>query len=417
MKRIFSCLLLSAGFVAASTVAFSQTNPGSGTAVVNINGSFRVPNSAVPFLNFTPDARSGALGDAGVALDNPDANAIFWNPSKLVYAKQDAGASVSYTPWLRNLIGDMYYGYFSGYKKLGKDQVIGLSLLYFDLGTIDFTNTQGVNVGTYNSREFAFTATYSRRLAKNFSMGINLKYLNSNLAAGASSVSGGTPLQPGGTAAADLSAYYTNSSRDATTGKGISWAYGLMISNLGGRINYGSSQLYYIPTNFRLGGLFSYHVDNFSKFNFVLDVNKLMVPTPPTYGIQNGQPVIIAGQNPNRPYLSAVFGSFGDAPGGFSEELKEFTGSFGAEYWYNDQFAARVGFFGESVEKGGRQYATAGIGARLSNLGIDFSYLFPTRSTPGGVSPLANTLRLSLIFNFNKGQRIAEDADETAEEN
>lgn len=392
------------------TAALAQTTPGSGSAVNNLSGGFSIPNSAVPFLNFTPDARSGALGDAGVALDNPDANAIFWNPSRLVYAKQDAGASISYTPWLRGLIGDMYYGYFSGYKKLGKDQVIGLSLLYFDLGEIQFTNTQGINVGTFNSREYAFTASYSRRLAQNFSMGINLKYLNSNLAAGASNASG-QPLQPGGTAAADLSAYYNNSSRDAVTGRGISWAYGLMISNLGGRINYGSQQLYYIPTNLRLGGLFTYHADNFSKFNFVVDVNKLMVPTPPTYGIVNGQLVRTAGQDPNRPYLSAIFGSFADAPGGFGEELKEFTGSIGAEYWYNDQFAARVGFFGESVEKGGRQYATAGIGARLSNLGVDFSYLFPTRQG----SPLANTLRLSLIFNFNKGQRVAEDTDETAE--
>jgi hypothetical protein len=404
MKHTFSCLLLGAGLVASSSLAQAQ-------AVNNLNGGLNVPNSAVPFLNFTPDARSGALGDAGVALDNPDANAIFWNPSKLVYAKSDAGAAVSYTPWLRNLIGDMYYGYFSGYKKFGKDQVIGLSLLYFDLGEIQFTNSQGVSTGTFNSREYAFTASYSRRLARNFSMGVNLKYLESNLGAGAS-FANGTPLQAGSTAAADLSAYYNNSRRDAVTGKGISWAYGLMISNLGGRVNYGSTQQYFIPTNLKLGGLFTYHADNFSKFNFVVDVNKLMVPTPPSYSIVNGQSVIVAGQNPNRPYLSAVFGSFADAPGGFSEELKEFTGSVGVEYWYNEQFAARLGYFGESVEKGGRQYATAGIGARLSNLGVDFSYLFPTRQG----SPLANTLRLSLIFNFNKGQRVVEDSEEPAAE-
>ncbi|MBO0933443.1 type IX secretion system outer membrane channel protein PorV [Fibrella aquatilis] len=406
MKRIFSCLLLGAGYFISLTTASAQAT---GT---NLSGQpIRVPNSATPFLNFTPDARSGALGDAGVALDNADANSIFWNPSKLVYAKQDAGASVSYTPWLRDLIGDMYYGYFSGYKKLGKDQAIGLSLLYFDLGTINFTTSQGLSAGSFNSREYALTASYSRRLAKNFSMGVNLKYLNSNLGAGTSV--NGTPIEAGSTAAADISAYYNNSSRDAVTGKGVSWAYGLMISNLGGRINYGSAELYYIPTNFRLGGLFTYHVDTYNKFNFVLDLNKLMVPTPPEYGDPvNGVRPIRRGQDPNRPFFSAVFGSFADAPGGFSEELKEITLSTGAEYWYNDQFAARVGYFGESIEKGGRQYVTAGIGARLSTLGVDFSYLLPVRSG----SPLANTLRLSLLFNFNKGQRVAEDT-ETADTN
>ena len=403
MNRMYSSLLLSAGFIVTSLVAVAQTP----TSFTNLAGqSVRVPNSAVPFLNFTPDARSGALGDAGVALDNPDANAIFWNPSKLVYAKQNSGAAVSYTPWLRDLIGDMYYGYFSGYKKLDKDQVIGLSLLYFDLGTIDFTTSQGVSAGSFNSREYALTASYSRRLARNFSMGVNVKYLNSNLGGGASFATG-TPIEAGSTAAFDLSAYYNNSIRDDVSGKGISWAYGLMISNLGGRISYGSQERYFIPTNFRLGGMFTYHADQINKFNFVVDLNKLMVPTPPITQIVNGQRVIVGGQDPNRPYLSAVFGSFADAPGGFSEEAKEITASFGAEYWYNDQFAARAGYFTESVEKGGRQYATAGIGARLASLGVDFSYLLPVRSG----SPLANTFRVTLLFNFNKGQRVEEDTE------
>ena len=408
---MYSSLLLATGFLLATLTAVAQTQPGSLTF---LDGKvLRVPNSAVPFLNFTPDARSGALGDAGVALDNPDANAIFWNPSKLIYAKQNSGVALSYTPWLRDLIGDMYYGYFSGYKKLGKDQVIGVSLLYFDLGTIDFTTAQGVSAGSFNSREYALTASYSRRLAKNFSMGVNLKYLNSNLGGGASFSTGQTPLEAGSTAAVDLSAYYNNSARDAVTGKGISWAYGLMISNLGGRISYGSAERYFIPTNFRLGGSFSYHADNINKFNVVLDLNKQMVPTPPVTQIVGGKPVIVAGQDPNRPYLSAVFGSFADAPGGFSEELKEITVSFGAEYWYQEQFSARVGYFGESIEKGGRQYATAGIGARLSSLGVDFSYLLPIRSG----SPLANTFRVSLLFNINKSQRVAEDSDAVDAEN
>ncbi|HEY0109001.1 MAG TPA: PorV/PorQ family protein, partial [Fibrella sp.] len=228
----------------------------------------------------------------------------------------------------------------------------------------------------------------------------------SNLGGGASFATG-TPIEAGSTAAFDLSAYYNNSIRDDISGKGISWAYGLMISNLGGRISYGSQERYFIPTNFRLGGMFTYHADQINKFNFVVDLNKLMVPTPPITQIVNGQRVIVGGQDPNRPYLSAVFGSFADAPGGFSEEAKEITASFGAEYWYNDQFAARAGYFTESVEKGGRQYATAGIGARLASLGVDFSYLLPVRSG----SPLANTFRVTLLFNFNKGQRVEEDTE------
>ncbi|RYF63768.1 MAG: type IX secretion system outer membrane channel protein PorV, partial [Cytophagaceae bacterium] len=342
MKRKFFRILLgicSPVFVVATTQAQSTK--------VNLAGqALNVPTAAVPFLNFTPDARSGALGEAGVALGDADASAIFWNPSKLVFAKQKAGGVVSYTPWLRELIGDMYYTNLAAYSKLGKNSVIGGSLVYFDLGTVNFTTANGTQAGTYNSREYALTASFSQKLARNFSMGVNVKYLNSNLGGGAPFGSGQTPIQAGSTAAFDLSAYYNNSIRDDVTGKGISWAYGLMISNLGGRINYGSAERYFIPTNFRLGGMFTYHADQLNKFNFVLDLNKLMVPTPPVYQIVGSQKVILSGQDPNRPYLSAVFGSFADAPNGFSEELKEITGSFGAEYWYNDQFAARVGYFG-----------------------------------------------------------------------
>ena len=363
-----------------------------------------VVNSAVPFLNFAPDARSAGLGDAGVALRDADASAIFWNPSKLVFAKEKAGATISYTPWLRNIINDMYFTNVSGYKKVGKDQVLGLSLLYFDLGTINFTNNQGISTGDFNSREYALTASYSRRLFTNFSVGVNLKYVNSNLAAGYSGGSGA--LKPGGTAAADISAYYQNQRRDDVSGKGLGWSYGLMISNIGGKINYGSAEKYHIPTNFRLGGGLTYYADQLSKFNFVLDFNKLMVPTPPKYGTPvNGVAPIIAGKDPNR--SGAVLGSFFDAPGGFSEELKEITISAGAEYWYNDQFAARVGYFNESAEKGNRKYATAGLGIHLAQrYGADFSYLLPVT---GGTQSLSGTFRLSLVFKFNGVPRNTED--------
>lgn len=389
MKLNFACILLTV-CCSFSFVVSAQ--------VIGLNGQLNVPTASVPFLNFTPDARSGALGEAGVALPDADANAIFWNPAKLVFAKQSSGASLSYTPWLRNLIGDMYYTYLSGYKKVGKNSAVAGSLMYFDLGTVDFTDNKGVTAGTFNSREYAVTASFAQRLSQNLALAVDLKYLNSNLAAG-SSIQG---LKPGATAAADISLYYRNEARDNATGQGVGWGFGAMISNLGGRINYGGNERYFIPTNLRLGTGLTYYADQYNKFNFVLDFNKLMVPTPDIQPV-NGVPTNVNG---NKNYFSSVFGSFADAPGGFSEELKEFTISTGIEYWYNDQFAARIGYFNESNQKGGRKYFTTGIGLRLQQrFGVDFSYLLPVKQG----NPLADTFRLSLTFNFNKSTGITDD--------
>jgi hypothetical protein len=382
-------------------VVSAQSNP------TNLNGqALNVPTSSVPFLNFTPDARSGALGEAGVALGDADANAIFWNPSKLVFAKQDKGASISYTPWLRELIGDMYYTYLSGYSKVGKNSVVGGSLMYFDLGTVNFTTATGVAAGTFNSREYALTATFAQRLSRNFSLGVDLKYLNSNLASGSS-----TPgLKPGATAAADISAFYRNEARDNATGKGLGWAFGGMISNLGGRINYGGNERYFIPTNLRLGTAITYYADQYNKFNIIADVNKLMVPTPNIQNV-NGTPTNL---NANKNYFGSVFGSFADAPGGFSEELREFTISTGIEYWYNEQFAVRAGYFGESNTKGGRKYVTTGLGLRLQDrFGVDFSYLLPVQQG----SPLSQTFRISLLLNLSGASRMLNDDVSSADEN
>ncbi|GAB3640542.1 type IX secretion system outer membrane channel protein PorV [Spirosoma arcticum] len=395
MKRNFFCVLLGVcSFL--PLVIFAQP-------IVGLNGQLNVPTAAVPFLNFTPDARSGALGEAGVALGDADANAIFWNPSKLVFARQDKGASISYTPWLRELIGDMYYTYLSGYSKVGKNSVVGGSLMYFDLGTVNFTTATGVAAGTFNSREYAITAAFVQRLSQNFSLGVDLKYLNSSLASGSS-----TPgLKPGATAAADISAFYRNEARDNATGKGLGWAFGGMISNLGGRISYGGDQRNFIPTNLRLGTAITYYADQYNKFNFVADVNKLMVPTP-NVQLVNGVPTNI---NANKGYFSSVFGSFADAPGGFGEELREFTISTGIEYWYNEQFAVRAGYFGESNTKGGRKYVTTGLGLRVQDkLGVDFSYLLPVQQG----SPLSQTFRISLLLNLNGANRLLNDDDITS---
>lgn len=402
MKRSFSRITIGAiCFLSLfASVQFSASAQTSSTAVTTGGATLNTVNTAVPFLNFTPDARSGALGDAGAALGNPDANSIFWNPAKTVYADKDMGASLSYTPWLRDLIGDMYYTYLTAYKKLDKNQSIGLSLNYFDLGNIEFTTDRGLSAGTFNSREYAITASYSRKLAQNLSLGVNLKYLNSNLA-GAYNLNG-TTIKPGATAAADIGIYYQKQMRDEVSGQGIGWAFGGVISNLGGKVSYGSPERYYIPTNLRLGGALTYFSDQFNKFNFVLDLNKLMVPSPPV--------------DPTKSYMASVFGSFADAQGGFSEELKEISLATGVEYWYNDQFAVRLGYHGESKMKGGRNYFTAGIGIRLQQrYGIDFSYLMATN---GKVSPLNNTFRLTLLIDLTKGTRtsVDEDTEEDTEE-
>ncbi len=374
MQRYCLTLVL----LALPMLVWAQSSPTSATAN-QLSGSVgNVINTAVPFVNFTPDARSGALGEAGVA-QTPDANSIYWNPSKLAFSQKDAGGTVSYTPWLRNITDDMYYGYVSGYKKAGKNQVFGASVLYFNLGSIQFTTNQGISAGTFNSQEYAITTSYSRLLSKNFSVGVNLKYINSNLASGSSA------LKPGSTVAADISAYYQNQVRDDVTGKGLGWAFGGMISNIGGTLNYGGTGRYSIPTNLKLGTRVTYFSDQYNKFNFLLDVNKLLVPTP-------------NGSNAGKTGIEGIFGSFTGQPGGFSEMLREFTISTGVEYWYNDQFAARLGYFGEAEDKGGRKYVTTGLGFRSPGLfGVDFSYVFPTA---GKVSPLSNTFRVSLLIDI-----------------
>jgi len=417
MTRILSSLCL----LGCLTIPIFANAQGAGSALTGQDTvGYRIPQSAVPFLNFTPDARSAGIGDAGVAT-SPDANSLYWNPSKLVFAKQDQGVALSYTPWLRNIADDMYFTYLSGYKKVGRNQVIGLSLLYFDMGTIDFTTILGQPAGSFNSKEYAVTASYSRRLAQNFSMGVNLKYINSNLS-GNYSVNG-MSLKPASTAAVDISAYYHNEVRDDVTGQGYRWAFGGIISNIGGKVSYGTPERSPLPTNFKIGTALTLYTDKYNKFNFALDLNKLMVPTPPVYQTVNGVPVInpttgqytiVQGKDPNRSTFQSIFGSFADAPGGFSEELKEINIATGIEYWYNDLFAARLGYYNEAKSKGDRKFATAGLGIRLQQkYGIDFAYLIPVRQG----NPLAQTFRISLIIDINKKARSAEVDDSDDNDN
>ncbi len=374
-----------------------------GQAIVGQDTSRRVITTAVPFLIISPDARSAAMGDAGVAI-SADANATHWNAAKLAFIEEEVGFAVSYTPWLGNIIKDMAISYLSGYYKITREQAVAVSFRYFDLGDIFLTNDQGGDEGTFSPQEFAIDLTYSRLLTENFSIGGAARYINSNLTGNFTTTT--IEARPGRSFGVDLSAFYKKDL--LLSGSQSNLAFGAVISNIGSKITYSSEDNKdFIPTNLRLGSAFTTNLDPYNTITFALDVNKLLVPTPPVYEFDsNGQlvldadnnPVIRDGKDPERSLLSGIFGSFGDAPEGFSEEIKEFTLSLGAEYWYNNLFAARAGYFLEAEDKGNRKYFTVGVGFRYQVFGLDFAYLVPQEQN----HPLADTLRFSLVFNFDK---------------
>lgn len=394
MKRLQSRLFLVVALISTSSIAWAQ----SGTGVNGQVNSDRVPIPAVPFLTISPDARSGALGEAGVALSPIDANGTYWNVSKLAFAEKDAGVSLTYTPWLRNLIGDMWLSYLSGYKKIGKNQVVGLSLNYFNMGQIQFTNDQGIETAQFDSKDFSVAGSYALKLSNKLALGLSLRYINSNLTG--NQVINGVATKPGSTVAGDIALFSNGYSPEKK------WYanYGVMIQNLGGKINYGGSQNpYFIPTNLKIGTAITNRLDEHNSLTLAIDLNKLMVPTPPQRD-QNGN--IVKGKDTDKLGLfEGVFGSFADAPGGFKEELQEVTISTGLEYDWNKILQARLGYFYENPKKGNRSYITAGIGARYQSVGLDFSYLFQGN---GQQNPLNNTLRLSLSFLIDSKVRIPE---------
>ncbi len=340
-------------------------------------GQTKAITTAVPFLSITPDARHAGLGDAGVA-SSPDANASYWNPAKLTFINKKYGGSISYTPWLGKIINDMSISYLSLFYKIGREQAISTSLKYFDLGDIFFTQ-DGVVGDLYNPREYAFDFTYSRKLTEELSLGLTGRYIHSNLTGAFSS--GGVDARPGQSVAADLGIFYTKQLKNA---KSSNLSLGASISNIGAKITYSdSNNKDFLPTNLRLGGAFTTELDPYNTITFLLDFNKLMVPT-----IDEGQSL-----------LNGMFSSFTDAPGGFSEEIHEIMTSMGVEYWYHEVFAARLGYFLEATDKGNRKYLTVGAGFRRNNFGFDIAYLVPTNKRE---HPLAETLRFTLLFQISE---------------
>lgn len=355
--------------------------------------SINVVTTAVPFLRISPDARSGGMGDVGVATI-PDANSSFWNQAKYPFTVSKSAIALTYTPWLKGLdLNDVYLASLAGYYKLDELQAISASLRYFSLGNIQFTDNLGNNLQTYRPREFAFDAGYSRKLSDNLGIGIALRYINSNLASGQSA--SGSTYKTGSAVAGDLSLFHDGTAK-SKDGSGLNW--GVVLSNLGSKISYtnDASERDFIPANLGLGIAYVKAFDESNKVTFGLDVNKLLVPTPPLIGDSAGLV-----DYHSKGVVSSWFSSFGDAPGGFSEELKEFQISVGAEYSYNNQFAFRAGYFYENPQKGDRQYFTLGAGLNYNMFGLNFSYLVPSGN---GINrnPLSNTLRFSVIFNLDK---------------
>lgn len=393
-------ILLFLFFSVATVTAYAQ-----GQAWVGQDTASRPIITAVPFLMISPDARSGGMGDAGAAL-SPDAHSTHWNIGKLAFVEKKAGISLSYTPWLGKIVDDMNLVYLATYYKLDDVQAVAFNLRYFDLGEIFLTN-DGTNqiAPDFQPQEYAFDFSYSRRLSEKLGLGVTGRFIHSNLAGDVPVGAGaGQQAKPGNSIAADLGVYYNSDLM--LRGREGNLALAAVISNIGNKISYmDESTESFIPANLRLGTAYTANLDAFNKLTFALDLNKLLVPTPPIYQTDasgqyvydsNGDPIIEKGKDPNRSLISGVFTSVADAPDGFSEEMKEFTISTGLEYWYNDLFAARAGYFWEHDLKGARKFFTMGVGLRYQKLLFDFAYLIPQQQQ----HPLAETLRFTLGINF-----------------
>lgn len=392
--------LLSSGIAYKASAQITGTNS-------QLDGRQNTITTAVPFLMITPEARGGAMGDAGVATPN-DAFALHWNVAKLPFNERKGGVGLSYTPWLRNLVPDISLAYMSGYGKINERSAIAGSLRFFSLGQIQFTDQFGQSTGNYNPSELAVDLGYASKLSDNFSLGIAFRYIRSDLA-GAFNQSQ-SPVNAGNAYAGDIAAYYNNKTKIKYEGNryNLNYGFGAAITNIGSKISYTSQQFQnFIPINLRIGGYGQIEIDKYNTIALAVDFNKLLVPTSPRYlkkadGVydsigSNGRAIISEGMDPDVPIIQGMIQSFYDAPGGFKEEMREINISTGIEYWYDKQFALRSGFFYENPFKGNRKFLTFGAGFRFNVFGLDLSYLVPIETR----NPLENTLRFSLLFDID----------------
>lgn len=367
----------------------------------HIKDDFNPIQTGVNSLNIAPDARAAAMGDLGAATD-PDANSQYWNPSKYAFAYSQGAVSLSYTPWLRKLVNDIFLANLSGYYKIGSDdnQAISATLRYFSLGEVSFNNPGETGGQSLNPYEMSFDAGYSRKLSDKYSMGVVFRYIYSDL--GFSESYAGDQTSGASAFSADISGYYTTY---PIIGRNeCQWSWGWNISNIGTKISYNNGEdPAFLPTNLRLGTSFTFPLADYHNLSVSLDANKLLVPTRPRRkdfadGIEGESEYLTKLEDwENMSPISGIFKSFTDAPGGFKEELKEITWSLGAEYSYNDQFFVRGGYFYENEMKGNRQYFGFGAGFSLNVVKLDASYMLATAQT----SPLDQTLRFTLTFDMD----------------
>ena len=393
IKLLGGCLLL--GLLMGTSNIYAQQTP---DEIAGKDISKNYISTAVPILLIAPDARSGGMGDVGVA-STPDAYSSHWNSAKYAFIEDNFGMGMSYVPWLRKLgAADMNLLNLTGFKRINDRSAVAASLTYFSLGSIEFTDIDGTSKGTYKPNEFGLDVSYSMKLSENLSIGATGRYVRSDLTQG---VDVGTSTTKAGNAiAADLGMYYQSKTNMFDMPGEL--AAGLFISNLGSKISYSDddNEKDFLPANIRFGGRYTMDIDQYNTFSFMLDFNKLLVPTPPLYDEEGN---IIAGMDNNIGTMLGAIRSFYDSPNGFSEELQELQISVGAEYWYDKVFAVRGGYFFEHENKGGRQYLTLGGTVKYQTLVLDISYLIPTTTLQ--TSPLANTVRISLAMNFEPNRK------------
>ncbi|HHZ81941.1 MAG TPA: type IX secretion system outer membrane channel protein PorV [Flavobacteriales bacterium] len=383
----------------------AQLDPGEAASLVQLN----TITTAVPFLMIAPDSRSGALGDAGVAL-SPDGNSLHWNPAKMAFSENELEVSLSYAPWLRALVDDMNLAYLTMVRKINRRQAYGLALRYFSLGNITFTDAVGTTIRDFQPAELSLDAGFSQRFTDRFSGGVAGRFVHSNLTGGVSVL--GAESKPGISVAADVSMFYTNNQAN-WGGKNGTFNMGMNISNIGSKMSYTETAARdFIPANLRLGAAYTMELDDYNSLTFTLDGNKLLVPTAPVYDQQDGN-TIVSGYSNDVGVATGIVQSFYDAPGIvdfnddgtysilsgsiFREELREVNFGGGFEYDFAEVFAFRAGYFYEHFSKGNRQFITMGAGMKYTVFTIDLSYLVSTTQQ----NPLANTLRFTLRMQFS----------------
>ena len=396
---------------------FTQVKAQTLTEIIPYSNDSRVITTGVPFLLIASDARAAGMGDMGVAT-SPDAYSQQWNPAKYGFSEAKSGLGISYTPYLSKLVNDIFLGNVTYFNRLSEGSAFAVSLKYFSLGEIEIVQDEFSEALIEKPNELTIDASYSLRLADQFSLAVAMRYLRSDLKIQAVDDN----ASAASTFGADIAGYYQGE-EDAYNSFNGRWRAGFALQNLGPKIKYDDAgRENFLPTNLRLGAGFDFIFDDYNRLNVTAEIAKLLVPTPPILGMEieyedtNGSGsyeededtlvsetdnVIISGKSQDVSFISGVFQSFGDAPGGFSEELKEFTWALGAEYQYQDSFALRAGYFNESEEKGARKFFALGAGFKYTTINIDLSYLFSASKV---ASPLENTLRFSLTFNFGDGE-------------